>query len=172
MSRSHRRGKFLPPLSFLYDMVGLNEVWTRHLLPVFFCFSMKKLGSPRARTIAFWISLSPITSRMRISKPLLKSRLGSSLSIMQEMYVQGSIAFCRDCSSLWLQVTYQVAGFLEKNRDPLGTLLISCMQGSQLELLKSLFPEDLRAPIRSQNRTVGSAFRVSGPTSHLFSYIH
>ncbi len=57
---------------------------------------------------------------------------------------------------------YQAPGFLDKNRDPLGPLIIGCFKSSTFALLRHLFPEDVSAPRAGRNapKTIGVAFRV------------
>jgi myosin heavy subunit len=60
------------------------------------------------------------------------------------------------------QVMYQAPGFLDKNRDPLGPLIIGCFKSSTFELLRNLFPEDPNSARAGRNaiKTISAAFRV------------
>ena len=56
-------------------------------------------------------------------------------------------------------VSYESAGFLEKNRDTLGTDMLIAVQTSTDEMIRSLFPDSVEVGGR-RPATVGSQFRV------------
>jgi hypothetical protein len=63
---------------------------------------------------------------------------------------------------IFSQVSYQISGLLDKNRDPLGAGIIGCFQSSSIVLLRKLFPEDLSTPrtLRGGAKTIGLSFQV------------
>lgn len=77
------------------------------------------------------------------------------------------------------EVIYDVHNFLSKNKDTIYADLISLMQGSKHDLIRSLFSEteaipqkkDLKGPagpakkLQSKKVTLGTQFRVHHPTS-------
>eukprot|EP01121_Diplochlamys_sp_Union-15-3_P014837 TRINITY_DN4791_c0_g3_i1.p1 TRINITY_DN4791_c0_g3~~TRINITY_DN4791_c0_g3_i1.p1 ORF type:complete len:565 (+),score=86.86 TRINITY_DN4791_c0_g3_i1:67-1695(+) len=58
-------------------------------------------------------------------------------------------------------VTYNINGFLDKNKDTLFSDLIQALQTSSIELIQELFPDKLAVTAKKRPETAGSQFRTA-----------
>jgi myosin heavy subunit len=66
-----------------------------------------------------------------------------------------------------IQVSYDTGGFLEKNRDTLGSDILAAVQTSKLQLVLSLFPDKVDIGGKKPP-TVGMQFKVPTAQSPTF----
>ncbi|XP_040273711.1 unconventional myosin-If isoform X3 [Bufo bufo] len=78
---------------------------------------------------------------------------------MQKPYEEYSIGVLDIYGFEIFQVSYDVDGFCERNRDVLFIDLIELMQSSEYQFIQSLFPEKLDSDKKSRPTTVGSKIK-------------